>query len=166
MLCLMGLELLEIGTKLLSVTGNDLENSACLHLGILMHYINMLNLGRTTVRWLHHSVLLMELYVQLMLTNVMCLPHIIVQCFRKITSYSMLCHSLLTKKLVAIELAPVDVLTTLHRMPPKVSMGPDLIPSCILKCCAVSLALPLCIVQRLKSRLACFLSKSSAVGPS
>ncbi len=48
------------------------------------------------------------------------------------------------KRLVSVELVPVDVYNILHRMPPKVSMGPDLIPSCVLKYCAVSLALPLC----------------------
>ncbi len=57
------------------------------------------------------------------------------------------------KKLVAVELAPVDVYNSLRRMPPKVSMGPDLIPSCVLKCCAVSLALPLCILYNVSLSL-------------
>ncbi len=49
-------------------------------------------------------------------------------------------------RLVTVELTPVTVYNILLKMPSKVSMGPDLIPPCVLKQCAVSLALPLCIL--------------------
>ncbi len=47
---------------------------------------------------------------------------------------------------MAIELTPVDVYNILHRRPAKLSMGPDSIPPCVLKSCAVSLAIPVCIL--------------------
>ncbi len=50
------------------------------------------------------------------------------------------------KRLVAVELTPVDVYNILHRMPPKLSMGPDSILPCVLKSCAVSLAFSVCIL--------------------
>ncbi|MCP4587534.1 reverse transcriptase domain-containing protein, partial [Pseudoalteromonas sp.] len=43
-------------------------------------------------------------------------------------------------------LEPVDVYNILRKMPAKMSMGPDFIPSCVLMQCAISLALPLSIL--------------------
>ncbi len=53
------------------------------------------------------------------------------------------------KKLAVIVLDPVDVYDILRKLPPKVSMGPDGIPPCVLRYCAVSLALPYSILYNM-----------------
>ncbi len=49
-------------------------------------------------------------------------------------------------KLSDVPLEPVQVYKILREMPPKTSMGPDGIPACVLKYCAVPLALPLSLL--------------------
>ncbi len=52
-------------------------------------------------------------------------------------------------KLSVIVTDPVDTYRILREMPAKTSMGPDGIPSCVLKNCSVSLALPLSMLYNL-----------------